>query len=239
MGMPNIKLWGLLAIAISPVIVNFSGWELAKAELTQELLISVDFPSGPERKKSGRTSGGGTRGPKNSLTALIPADDLVTTVANNPKFFMYIPQHEANLALFEIYDDQLKIIYSTNLDISETSGIVKISLPDNVNLRTDKEYNWSFTILYDPEGGDRSGDPIVSGIVKKVELSSDLKNSLKNASPLQQAQIYANAKIWNETIATLAELRTSNPTEWEGLLKSVGLTEIASEPFAPCCQVEE
>lgn len=238
----NIKFGGLLAIAISPVILTFSSWQLAKAESNQELLISVEFPSGPKRSSSGRTSGGGTRGNctafrGSKLIAVTPGDNVVTTVASNPQFFVYIPENEANSAEFEIVDKSGKSIYLTNLDISDTSGIVKLTLPEDFSLTTDQEYTWRFVLICD--SFDRSVDEFVEGIVKKVELNSTLENSLKNASPLEQAEIYAKAKIWNETLATLAELRSSNPTEWEELLKSVGLTEIASEPFVPCCEVEE
>ena len=241
MGKQNIKSWGLLALAISPIIVTFSGWQLAKAEQIPELLISVDFEGG-KRSPSGRTSGGGTRGvcsaALNNLIALMPGDDNAgTTISTNPKFFLYVPEHEAKSAEFEITDKSGKSLYFTNLDISDTSGIVKLTLPKNVNLKTNKEYTWAFSIVCDP--WDRSGDKFVKGTIKKVEISSELENRLKNATPLEQAEIYANAKIWNETIATLAELRTSNPTEWEELLTSVGLKEIASEPFASCCKVEE
>ncbi|MGD1808593.1 DUF928 domain-containing protein [Dapis sp. BLCC M126] len=237
MGKQNIKFWGLLALAISPIIVTFSGWELAKAQQTPELLISVDFEGG-KRSPSGRTSGGGTRGPSRSdLIALMPGDDNAgTTIASNPKFFLYVPEHEAKSAEFEIIDKSGKTLYLTNLDVTNTSGIVKLTVPKNVSLTNNKEYTWRFAIIFDP--WDRSADKFVEGTIKKVEIDSQLKNSLKNASPLEQAEIYANAKIWNETIATVAELRTSNPTEWEELLTSVGLKEIASEPFASCCKVE-
>ncbi|MDJ0516521.1 MAG: DUF928 domain-containing protein [Trichodesmium sp. MO_231.B1] len=238
MGKPNIKSRGLLALVISPIIVTFSGWQLAKAQSTPELLISVEFPDGGQRSPSGRTSGGGTRGPSRSdLIALMPGDDNAgTTIASNPKFFVYVPEYEAESAEFEIIDNSGQSVYSTNLDISDTSGIVKLTLPKNVNLKTNKEYVWRFAIIFDP--WDRGADKYVQGTIKKVEISSDLENSLKNATPLEQAEIYAKARIWNETIATLAELRNSNPTEWEELLTSVGLKEIASEPFAPCCQIE-
>ncbi len=243
MGRQNIKSWGLLALAISPIIVTFSGWQLVKAQQIPELLISIDFQGG-KRSPSGRTSGGGTRGTCDTittninLTALMPGDDNAgTTISTNPKFFMYIPEHEINSAEFEISDKSGKNLYSANLDISDTSGIVKLTLPKNVNLKTNKEYAWTFAMVCDP--WDRSADQYVQGTIKKVEISSDLENSLKNATPLEQAEIYAKARIWNETIATLAELRTSNPTEWEELLTSVGLKEIASEPFASCCKVEE
>lgn len=237
----NIKYWGVLALAISPLMMTFSGWQSARAQSNQEWLMSVEFPSGPERPSSGRTSGGGTRGVcsdvKGNLTPLIPGDNVITTVASNPQFFVYIPEHEVKSAEFEIIDKSGKSIYLTNLDISDTFGIVKLSLPKNVSLATGKEYSWRFAIVCD--AFDRSGDEFVEGIVKKVEISSDLKKSLKNASPLEQAELYAKAKIWNETINTLAELRSSNPAEWEELLKSVGLTEIASAPFAACCQIEQ
>jgi len=243
MGRPNIKYWGLLALVISPILVTFSGWQLAKAQSTPELLISVEFPGGPNRGASGQTSGGGTRGggdcasvPTN-LIALMPRDNAGTTIASNPNFFVYVPEYEAELAEFEITDKSDKsVVYSTNLDISDTSGIVKLTLPEDVNLKTNKEYAWTFAVVCDP--WDRGADKSVQGTIKKVEISSDLENSLKGATPLEQAEIYAQARIWNETIATLAELRNSNPGEWEELLISVGLKEIASEPFAPCCQVE-
>ena len=244
MGRQNIKFWGLLALATSPIIVTFSGLQLAQAQSTAELLISIEFPSGPQRESSGRTEGGGTRAPESyctpgqiELTALTPGDNVATTVANNPKFFVYVPEHEAKSAEFEITDKSGNSIYSTKLDISETSGIVQLALPKKVSLTTNKEYIWTFLMICDES--DYSANEFVEGIIKKVEISSDLENSLKNASPLEQAEIYAKAKIWNETIATVAELRNSYPTEWEELLKSVGLDKIASEPFAPCCQVEE
>ncbi|NEQ39033.1 MAG: DUF928 domain-containing protein [Okeania sp. SIO3I5] len=242
MGRPNIKSWGLLALVISPIIVTFSGWQLAKAQSTPELLISVEFPGGPKRESSGSTRGGGHRGngcttvPSN-LTALMPGDNAGTTIASNPKFFVYVPESEAKSAEFEITDKSGKNVYSTNLDISDTSGIVKLTLPKDVSLKTNKEYTWIFQVICDPL--DYSVNKFVEGTIKKVEISSELENSLKNATPLEQAEIYAKARIWNETIATLAELRNSNPTAWEQLLTSVGLKEIASEPFAPCCQVEE
>ncbi|NEQ77691.1 MAG: DUF928 domain-containing protein [Okeania sp. SIO2D1] len=243
MGRQNIKFWGLLALATSPMIVTFLGVQLVQAQSTPELLISVEFPSGPQRASSGETRGAGTRGfcplvpGQIELTALTPGDNVATTVADNPKFFVYVPEHEAKSAEFEITDKSGNSIYSTKLDISETSGIVQLALPKKLSLTTNKEYTWTFAMICDE--WDRGADEYVEGTIKKVEISSDLENSLKNASPLEQAEIYAKARIWNETIATVAELRNSNPTEWEELLTSVGLQEIASEPFAPCCQVEE
>lgn len=240
----NIKSWATLAIAISLVISpTISPGQLAKAELTKELLITGDLPSGPKRSRSGRTSGASTRGncadiPKTSkLIALIPEDDNAeTTISSNPKFFVYIPKHEAKSAEFEITDESGNSVYFADLNISEISGIVELSVPNSVSLNANQEYTWIFTMVCDPDY--RSGDLYVQGTIKKVDISSDLEKRLKNSTPIEQAEIYKRAKIWNEAIATLATLRNSNPRKWEELLTSIGLENIASEPFAPCCQLE-
>ena len=55
---PKIKSWGLLALA-TPILVTFAGLELAKAQSTPELLISVEFSGirsvnwGKKRKSTG------------------------------------------------------------------------------------------------------------------------------------------------------------------------------------------
>jgi hypothetical protein len=56
--------------------------------------------------------------------------------------------------------------------------------------------------------------------------------------------LYANAGIWQDSIATLARLRTSRPNDpelkadWEALLKTEG-TELAEVVSAPFLQGEE
>lgn len=245
MGRQNIKSWGLLAIISLLILPTFSPKQLAKAELTEELLIIGDLPSGPKRSRSGRTSGAGSRGncdiPKTSnLIALIPeVDNPETTISGNPKFFVYIPKHQVKSAEFYINDESGNSVYLSELNISNISGIVHLTVPNTLSLTKNQEYTWRFTMFCDPDNlGDRSIGLYVQGTIKKVDISLDLEESLKNATPLEQAEIYKKANIWNETIATLAALRNSNPTEWEDLLTSIGLENIASEPFAPCCQLE-
>ena len=108
---PKIKSWRLLALA-TPILVTFAGLELAKAQSTPELLISVEF-SGPQRPASTSESAGGTRGScdpvedrkgKKKLTALIPRkinqDGNViifagTTSLTQPTFFLYVPENNS------------------------------------------------------------------------------------------------------------------------------------------------
>ena len=254
---PKIKSWGLLALA-TPILVTFAGLELAKAQSTPELLISLEF-SGPQRPASTGTTGGGARGScnpevdrqeKKKLTALIPRkinqDGNViilagTTSLTQPTFFLYVPENnskEKELAEFRVNEivneksglsyQSEKNFYSADIEISNYSdSIVKLALPQNVNLEANKEYTWSFNIICDAE--DRSVDASVEGSIKKVEISSELENQLKNVSPLERAKIYAEAKIWHETIYAVAEVRENNPGEWEELLKSVGLEDFVDD----------
>ncbi|MCL2923999.1 MAG: DUF928 domain-containing protein [Trichodesmium sp. MAG_R04] len=246
---PKIKSWGLLALA-TPILVTFAGLELAKAQSTPELLISIEF-SGSKRPPSGGTSGGGTRGSclppevntqeKKGLTALIPREIdedgnvtifAETTSSTQPKFFLYVPENNSKeLAQFIVNEksgQSEQNLYSADIKISGYSGsIVELTLPQNVNLEANKEYTWSFNIICDPQ--DRSVDVSVEGTIKKVDISSELENQLKNASPLEKAKIYAEAEIWHDTIEAVADVRNSDHAEWEELLKSVGLEDFVDD----------
>lgn len=240
MGRQYLKfLVGLAALTLGPITIAFSGWQLAKAQSNHESLVAIDFPDGPSRGASGRTSGGGTRGDSCvlektiGLTALIPGNDVAKTVATDPTLFVYVPKHSAESAELVVLDEDGNTVYSNIFEISDTNGIIKVNLPKNAGLKTGNEYIWQFALVCNVE--DRAADRFVQGNFETVELSSDLQQKLRRANPLERAQLFAEAGIWNETITTVADLRTSNPREWEELLNSVGLGEISSQPFAPCC----
>jgi len=202
---------------------------------------------------------------KMPLTGLMPignklnqetrvATNQTLTVAANPTFFVYVPETTAKFAEFLLLDDQDKKVYETSLklptvlssDVSNSSvstpGIVKLSLPANVSLETGKTYHWEFQLNCPPENPqdppDASDNPLVEGWIQRTELSSDLKTKIEQATPLEQAKLYAKARIWSEALMLAAQLRSSHPAEWEELLKSVGLNEIAQVPLLECCTLE-
>lgn len=211
---------------------------MVKAQSHLESLISIKFPAGAKTASFNQARGNPCRSSiKGDLIALVPKDNVVTTVLNNFNFFMYVPKHELKSAEFEITDKSGKsIYYLTDLNISDTSGMIQLIVPENISLETNKEYTWIFAMICDP--WDRTSDIFVEGTIKKIEISSDLENKLQNATPIEQVQLYKNAGIWNEAISLVAELRESNPQEWEELLESVGLEKFASEPFVPCCELK-
>jgi hypothetical protein len=177
------------------------------------------------------------------LTALTPTNNLVTTVSGNPTLFWYVPQTEAKSAQFEVVDNQEHTVYQTTLAVNGTPGVVKLSLPATVSLETGKDYSWSLALICNT--GDPSDDSFVKGRIKRTELSSEQETQLAQATePLKKAQVYAEAKIWQETLTILAQLRDERPNDsnvtaaWEELLKSVQLEAIAKEPLVKCCTAQ-
>ncbi|MEG5040655.1 MULTISPECIES: DUF928 domain-containing protein [unclassified Microcoleus] len=172
------------------------------------------------------------------LTALVPKNKMGRTVSDYPTFFFYLPKTEAESAEFILQDQSGKEIYKQDLTISNLSGVIGVSIPANKNappLELGKSYRWNFTVICDSQ--DRSADQIESGTVRRVELSADIRRQLDQADPRQKTVIYAENGIWQDALSTLAAARRDQPNDttfkadWESLLDSVKLGEIAQEPI--------
>jgi hypothetical protein len=161
---------------------------------------------------------------------------VVTTVAPNPTLFVYVPQTQARAAEIVVVDDEGNDVYLSRLTLTNSSGVLKASLPATVALETGKAYIWQFSLICNPLN--RRQDVIVQGTFLRTDLASQDKATLARTAPLAQANLYANRQIWNETVTTVAQLRSSTPREWEGLLRSVGLDAIAQKPFVDCCTLQ-
>ncbi|MEG4962089.1 MULTISPECIES: DUF928 domain-containing protein [unclassified Microcoleus] len=172
------------------------------------------------------------------LTALVPKNKIGRTVSEYPTLFFYLPQTKAELAEFTLEDQSGNEIYKQDVTISNLSGVIGVSIPANTNvlpLEAGKSYRWNFTVICDAQ--DRSSDQIESGVVRRVELSADIRSQLEKADPRQKTVIYAENGIWQDALSTLAAARQANPNDaelaadWESLLESVTLGKIAKEPI--------
>lgn len=173
------------------------------------------------------------------LTALVPETQFGLTVAEYPTFFVYVPSTSGQQGVFVLLDENEEIVYETILTLPGTNGVISVSLPttDVDPLEIDKTYHWYFGIINDPD--DRSKDRLVEGWVQRIEPNPTLVSQLDETAPQEHPALYAAAGIWHEALATLAELRRSNPddamlaSQWEQLLQSesVELDEFANEPL--------
>jgi hypothetical protein len=168
----------------------------------------------------------------------VPKNKIGQTVSDYPTFFFYLPQTDAELAEFILEDQSGNQIYRQDLPIKNVSGVIGVSIPANTNvppLEVGKKYTWIFSLVCDPE--DRSSDLLETGIVRRVELSAEILGKLENADPRQKTFIYAENGIWQDALSNLAAVRRANPnepvfqTDWESLLGSVELGEIAAKPI--------
>lgn len=219
----------------------------------------ITFPPTQRRGAPARTVGGGQRGTvggwqrgdglscltsNKCLTALTPDNNVVTTLSAHPTLFWYVPQTEAKFAEFAVIDkSNFNEVYKTTVAVKGTPGIVKLSIPRDVSLEIGKEYWWKFSLIYNSENG--TEEEHLAGLIERTELNWEEKMKLAAATePLKKAEVYAKAKIWQETLSLVAQLRDEHPNDsrvrnaWLGLLTSVNLEEIATKPLVECCTVD-
>ena len=229
---------------------------IAQPQSAEGIQISMAFEPPAGEGMPSRTAGGGSRGQcpnmaqgiNPPLMALVPAfatqpnskqtDIKGLTMAATPTFFFYIPPIPATKAAFSLKDQNNNDIYQTNMAISDQQGIVSIEIPkDTPPLKVGQTYRWSFGVICNAENTTEPKVVFVTGEIKRTEPDASLTAKLQQAKPLEQAKIYAENGIWFESLATLAKLRQTQPTdsnltqEWKQLLESVGLEAIANQPF--------
>lgn len=211
-------------------------------EMTSGRELQAVIP--PVGENPGRRESAGVRGaclpPNQSLTVLVPENQVTLTTSLYPTFFFYLPATKAQEALFVLYDENEREIYKSISSIKEMSGLLELSIPDKVTspkLEPGKNYYWQFSLFCDPKNP--SLDPFVDGWVQRVSLTEDISNNLATASDSEKVDIYAAAGIWQDALTTLADLRQNNPNDrnlenqWNQLLENIGLEKIAQEPMIP------
>lgn len=207
---------------------------------------SVSFkPKGrPEQTAGGAARGGclqlgasqGADGNlSNPIAALIPATDGEFTATPHPTIMVKISQPGLRQAELSLWDENSQGIYQTTIALAGTAGIVGLQLPqDAPQLEVGKRYKFTVAVVCD--AANRQRDAVVEGWVQRGEMSASLTQELNAADALKQAQLYAANGFWYDTVATLAALRQSQPedttiaAQWQELLDSVGLNELAAEP---------
>lgn len=161
------------------------------------------------------------------------------TLSDRPTFFVNVPETSAQQAAFLLRNEAGdEIILEKTLPFNANNGIMSYTLPaDFSGLEVGKKYRWRFSLLCDPNGGDRSGDPVASGWIERVQPTAALVTQLQTSTPKQRVFIYAENGYWHDTLKTLADLRAEKPSDftlirdWVDLMNSAGLSAIANRPI--------
>ncbi len=227
--------------------------QLQPDEITNKLPNTWDFtpPSTPGESLPDNRQGGASRGNEciqgdanEKLTALVPVSGG-ETIAESPTIFWYLPKSSASQIdlVLQVAQEQDVNVYlakyivpkSTDGFVEGSPGIMSLTLPtlNNVSLlKTGQTYQWSLQLICSPL--DPSKNPFVVGKIKRIKADSNLALRISQATPQERVGIYADAKLWYETLSALLELRrtlpNSNVTDaWNKLFKSVGLDKIAQK----------
>ena len=196
-------------------------------------------PSGPTGSDPENTQGGATRGEdddSNSAIPLVPANSRMgLTVAEYPTVSWYMPKTSASALEFVLWDATDNEIYRAKYALAkderglvrDTPNIMSLTLPAFASLsplEIGQEYHWELTLISESQDGVAR-----EGKIKRVEADPTLALRAHEATPQERVALYADKRLWYETLTTLLELRRETPNDKEleaaldRLLKSANL----------------
>ncbi|MEA5522575.1 DUF928 domain-containing protein [Limnoraphis robusta] len=247
----------LVTVSVGLALIGSLPAQAEKRPSQQRTRTSVAFQPPAGQGMPQRTAGGASRTGFNcpvlsedqtELTALVPAfsqpnnissDFTGLTTEASPKFYFFVPAMAAQEAVFSLKDQKGQDVYQTSIPLSGKTGILSVKLPsDAPSLKIGQSYRWSFGIICQTQSPQNQPEVVfVTGEIRRVKADSALARQLQQLTPLEKAALYAQNGIWFESIEILANLRQTQPensmltSKWQELLQSVGLEEIANQPF--------
>ena len=170
------------------------------------------------------------------FSALLPGSASGLTAESHPTILAYLPETSAQSVFFSWRGENNRDHYQAILPIKNEGAIVSLNLPETAPpLEVGKNYQWALGIMCD--GRLQPDSPMIHGQVKRIELASTIQSSLDKNISLKNAALYGENGLWYETVATLAQLKTAQPSDrnlasnWSELLDSVGLREFSDVPL--------
>jgi hypothetical protein len=183
--------------------------------------------------------GGGTRSLSAqpvALSVLAPNETGYTT-REKPTLYWYVSEDLAGaVELTLVSTESLEAAAKPALDITLQppigKGVHALSLEEHgVALKLGVEYQWFVAVL--APGGERSGDVVAGGTIKRVAESEAVRAQLKQAPVAQRAAAYAGEGIWYDALEQLSRLISADPADRTlreqraDLLEQVGLADAA------------
>lgn len=180
------------------------------------------------------------------MTAITPTNNIISSLDNNPTFFIYLPQSPANSVEIVVYEQiegspEKQVYLNDTLtvpsSISNGPRIVAYTLSD-FSLKPGRNYKWSISLFCeDYESWQFAQISHVEGVISCQTGCSALETvsnseQLTTEEIIKTAHSYAEQGFWDDTAYLVAQLRKSNPEQWSELLESQGLACFSDVPFA-------
>lgn len=162
------------------------------------------------------------------------------TTSERPTFWFYIPYTKDlsnSSAEFSLQDSAENDVYRNAIALPSKPSVIGISLPSTAaSLEVDKTYRWYLKVHCNKEAA--SIPVYVQGDIKRINLDSRVIQQIEAANqPRQKIIIYAEKGIWFDALNMLAQIRISNyrdtsvEEDWQSLLQSINLDNIATMPL--------
>jgi Domain of Unknown Function (DUF928) len=249
----SFALTGALSLLSSFDLVT-----LQAAPMLSSLVASISYtpPPPPDRGAPGNRGEGASRGcaaasaaGSQPLMALVPEQTLSATSttqvwgltsAEHPRFWFSVPYDPATVSAIEfvLQNAQDQTVYRTPVPVPSAPGIIAVQLPTTgAGLDINQPYHWFLKVRTACEPNQAATLEYVEGWVQRTPLNPGLSDRLAQATPQQQAALYAENGIWYDALNTLAELKLARPDDqaiaqdWTALLKAVGLEKLATQPL--------
>jgi hypothetical protein len=250
----------ILTAALSSIVYCPALWALP-VSVNNSSINFTPPPPPPDRGAAGDRGGAASRGcgsSNESLMALVPVYQQTLnqnqqeaipltkvwglTTAAHSTFWFFVPHDKSSITAIEfvVKDESTKpsqTIYRSAINPPSNPGIISVRLPETTApLQVGKMYHWFLKVRVNCNPQQPAELQYVEGWVERVKLNSSLAQRLQQATPQQQAALYAENGIWYDALTTLAELHVDQPTnasfvaDWKSLLNSVGLENLANYP---------
>jgi hypothetical protein len=171
-----------------------------------------------------------------ALIALLPQSFYGTTIAERPTVLVYLPASNAQEAVFSLKDEVGNTKYQTTIPVAGKAGVIAVKLPANAPaLALGKNYQWFLALKVD--GTLSPSTPYVDGWIQRIQPTAELATAMQQQDLLKRAATFGKNGVWYDCVATLAALHTTQPNnaaiikQWEELLSSVSLKDIATVPL--------
>ena len=230
-----------LLVILNLVLVSFAYPAKADRKTGTTKIVHSDYGLPTHRRDAGSRSSRDnciTDADGRNLIALIPEKTVGINASAAPKLFFYVPKIKKQKTLeFVLRNEQDELIYETFLT-TEGKGIMSVEVPADVrsnSLEAAQNYHWYLSMICNSQ--QRSRDVVVEGWMRQEAIDFATQQELNAANSIEQAELYYEQGFWYDALSILVENQDSSVQQpiirakWLELLSSVGLAELASEPF--------
>ncbi len=230
-----------LSLVLNFLLLSFANSAMAEQKEEKVKTVNSDFGLPTHRRDGGSRDSRENcvaNAENQNLMALIPDKTIGINASATPKLFFYVPEVRNQRTLeFVLRNEQDELMYEAFLS-TEGDGIMSVEIPGDVSsnlLQNDQNYHWYLSMICDRQ--QRSRDIVVEGWMRQESIDLATQEQLDVASSTEQAEVYNEQGFWYDALSVLAESQDSAVDQpmvrqkWSEMLESVGLEELASEPF--------